>query len=128
MLRLSMIEIPVSIGELFDKITILEIKKKHIHCQNKLQNVITELNILNEKAKTFDITPIISHITELGSINQSLWNLENIIRSLHDQNSLNDEYINTSIQIRKLNDQRASIKHKINIIMNSKIIEEKEHI
>ena len=123
-----MIDIPVSIGELFDKITILEIKSKNIQCPTKRQNVVAELNYLNEKANILDTTSVSSLISDLAFINETLWNHENTIRKLQNQNLLNDEYIDTSIQIRNLNDQRAAIKHKINIIMNSKIIEEKEHM
>lgn len=120
-----MLEIPVSIGELFDKITILEIKQKYIQSKDKWKNVSRELEILTTKAKDVDTTLIQHLIQSLEIVNENLWNLENIIRRLQP---IDQEYIQTSVMIRQLNDKRASIKRQINIIMKSEIIEEKEHI
>jgi copper chaperone CopZ len=120
-----MIEIPVSIGELFDKIIILEIKIKNMNCEHKRKNVSRELEILKAKAKDID-TILIQHlINSLKKVNKNLWNLENVIRKLQ---LTDQEYTQTSVSIRQLNDERANIKRNINLIMKSEIIEEKEHL
>lgn len=125
MLRFLMIEIPVSIGELFDKIIILEIKIKNMNCEHKRKNVSRELEILKAKAKDID-TILIQHlINSLKKVNKNLWNLENVIRKLQ---LTDQEYTQTSVSIRQLNDERANIKRNINLIMKSEIIEEKEHL
>lgn len=119
-----MIEIPVGIGELFDKITILKIKQKYIKSEDKWKNVTKELEILTNKSKNIDTISIKHLIWSLETVNENLWNLENIIRRLHHTDH---EYTQTSVLIRRLNDERADIKRQINIIMKSDIIEEKEH-
>jgi predicted translin family RNA/ssDNA-binding protein len=119
-----MLEIPVSIGELFDKITILKIKQKYIQSEDKWKNVTKELKILTNKSKDIDTISIQHLIQSLETVNDNLWNLENIIRRLQHTDQ---EYAQTSVLIRQLNDERASIKRRINIIMKSEIIEEKEH-
>lgn len=120
-----MLEIPVSIGELFDKITILEIKQKNFKSEDKRTNVSKELNLLKVKAKDIEIENISRKIDELRSINETLWNSEILIRKL----SSNDpEYIVTSVHIRNMNDKRADVKRQINLITGSSIVEEKEHL
>ena len=76
-----MIEIPVSIGELFDKITILEIKKEKIQSTEKLVNVNKELSLLLQKSYQFNITGIQTEYDELKKINLTLWEVEDKIRT-----------------------------------------------
>lgn len=122
-----MVEIPVSIGELFDKITILEIKQKNITCKSKLKNVILELNSLNQISSSIDKTEINDLIEELKSVNSMLWNIENAIRKKEKEQEFDMEFIYLARSVYLNNDIRAEIKRKINLLTNSKIIEEKEH-
>lgn len=124
---LLMVEIPVSIGELFDKITILEIKQKNITCKSKLKNVILELNSLNQISSSIDKTEINDLIEELKSVNSMLWNIENAIRKKEKEQEFDMEFIYLARSVYLNNDIRAEIKRKINLLTNSKIIEEKEH-
>lgn len=117
-----MISIPVSIGELFDKITILEIKQENTKDPIKLQNIEKELFILCSFTSTFQIS---DQVTHLKTINQMLWNIEDEIRMKEKSNTFDDEFIRMARSIYKLNDKRAKIKREINIITNSEIIEEK---
>ena len=66
-------------------------------------------------------------IFELKSINEVLWNAENMIRRLISSEKLDEKFIEISLEIRKMNDRRGEIKKQINITMNSTIVEEKEY-
>lgn len=118
-----MLSIPVSVGELFDKITILEIKKEQTTDVQKLKNIQTELFNLTLISKSI----ILDHnlLNELKSINKSLWDTETNIRKKETKNQFDSEFIQLARSVYKLNDKRSEIKRKINIMTNSTIIEEK---
>jgi hypothetical protein len=122
-----MIEIPVSIGELFDKITILQIKKEKIKSVKKLENVNKELNLLLEKSNQFNIDEIRKEYNQLKKVNLILWKVENKIRKKEKQNCFDECFINLARTVYIENDKRAELKQKINKIMNSYLIEEKEY-
>lgn len=122
-----MVNIPVSIGELFDKITILEIKQKNITCKSKLKNVLLELNSLNKISSTIDKTEINDLIEELKTVNSTLWNIENKIRNKEKLKVFDSEFLEIARSVYKNNDVRAEIKRKINLLTNSTLMEEKEH-
>lgn len=122
--------IPISPGELFDKITILEIKYKQISDPHKLKNIKIELSLLKNIAKqksllNYKIKPL---ITKLRNVNKKIWNYEIKIRNLGNKNKFNQEFINTAKNIYKYNDLRGIIKKEINKLLNSYIIEEKSYI
>lgn len=123
-----MVNIPVSIGELFDKITILEIKQKNITCKSKLKNVLLELNSLNKISSTIDKTEINDLIEELKTVNSTLWNIENKIRNKEKLKVFDSEFLEIARSVYKNNDIRAEIKRKINLLTNSTLMEEKEHM
>ena len=123
-----MVNIPVSIGELFDKITILEIKQKNITCKSKLKNVLLELNSLNKISSTIDKTEINDLIEELKTVNSTLWNIENKIRNKEKLKVFDSEFLEIARSVYKNNDVRAEIKRKINLLTNSTLMEEKEHM
>lgn len=125
---LLMVNIPVSIGELFDKITILEIKQKNITCKSKLKNVLLELNSLNKISSTIDKTEINDLIEELKTVNSTLWNIENKIRNKEKLKVFDSEFLEIARSVYKNNDVRAEIKRKINLLTNSTLMEEKEHM
>lgn len=119
--------VPISIGELFDKITILEIKQKEIKDPKKLINVNNELKLLMDISKEINFSLIKPLIEELKIVNRSLWNIEEKKRN-HEVNKLFDQkFIDLSRSVYILNDKRARLKKEINVIANSEIIEEKSY-
>ena len=122
-----MIEIPVSIGELFDKITILQIKKEKIQSPEKLENVNNELGLLLQKVHQFNVDNIQTEYNELKKVNIILWNVEDKIRKKEKEKCFDESFINLARTVYIENDKRAELKQKINEIMNSNLIEEKEY-
>ena len=120
----TIINAPISIGELVDKITILEIKKNKL--QNlKLENVLKELSFLKgliEKHK-IDITDDL--FSQLKEINLSLWNIEDQIRVKEKNKEFDNNFIELARSVYFKNDKRAEIKKSINQLCNSEITEEK---
>ena len=126
--------IPVSTGELVDKITILEIKKRKIKQAEALKNVSTELQLLqdifnslaqnftkDENAKNDEIK------RDLEKINLQLWDIEDALRSHEAKQYFGPEFIRLARSVYSLNDQRAKLKRSINILCNSSLIEEKSY-
>lgn len=123
-----MIEIPVSIGEVIDKITILEIKKEKIQDDVKLKNINNELDILQSKINSIKITEEIFYLTDqLKKINYLLWEVEDRLRIFEEKNAFDNEFISDARLVYKLNDQRFFLKKKINILTQSSIVEEKSY-
>ena len=118
-----MIYIPISNGELIDKLTILEIKKEKIKDTNKLFNIEKEYNEL-KKINKFDID---HEYQELKNINLKLWNIEDKIRIKEKNNEFDNEFIELAREVYKTNDIRYSLKNKINNFTNSNLIEEKSY-
>ena len=126
---LNMIEIPVSHGELVDKLTILEIKLEMISEKSKINEIITEhkyLSSIFNKIKTEEET-VLSYYEELLAINKKLWNIEDSIRSLEKQKKFNSEFIELARKVYYTNDERFEIKSKINALFNSNIKEQKSY-
>jgi len=120
----------ISVGELFDKITILNIKTKKILDQQKLNNIFKELNTLNEQATKIDISDKISldhQVKQLQSINEELWDIENYKRECEANKDFGEIFIKLSRDVHFKNDIRAKIKKEINLLSNSMIVEEKEY-
>ncbi len=124
--NLSSIHVPISLGELIDKITILEIKKSHLF-DKKLKNVEKELELLKYIIEDKDLKIDISLVNQLKSVNNSLWDIEDRIRIKEFKEEFDEEFINLARSVYKENDKRASIKKEINLIYNSDIIEEKSY-
>ena len=119
-----MLKIPVSIGELADKITILSIKLKFLKGQRK-ENVKNEYDLLNDVLKGSSLVIEDDLMADLQTINQKLWNVEDEIRIKELNNDFNKDFITLARSIYKLNDKRSEIKKKINKKYNSIIFEEK---
>jgi hypothetical protein len=122
------IRIPVSIGELFDKISILEIKLEHISQPSKHINIHKEWSLLVAIAK--DVDPkfnLNKHFISLSKINAELWGIEDGKRECERTKSFDSRFIELARSVYIKNDERASIKRKINEFYNSSIIEEKSH-
>jgi len=101
--------VPVSIGELIDKITILQIKSKH----TDNEYIIKELNDLIKIAEDLQVYKQ-SYLNELMEVNQSLWYIEDEIRIKEKNQEFDDEFIELARSVYKQNDLRAVIKRKIN--------------
>ena len=120
------ISAPISLGELLDKITILEIKKTKI-CGNKLENIKKEYFLLNEILEEININLDNKLFLELKKVNKILWKLEDEIREKEILKVFDEEFINLARDIYKSNDLRSKIKREINILYYSGIIEEKSY-
>lgn len=116
-----MLQIPVSVGELIDKITILEIKLEKIKDEEKLINIRRELYELHS------LEPPIEEKSKLKEINHALWVTEDRLRELEKDLSFGDEFIKLARSVYKLNDERALVKKNINTFTNSHIVEEKSY-
>ena len=122
-------KIPISWGELFDKITILQIKLENITSKNALENVEQELkklqSILTQYClKTMETTQLEG---ELRQINQQLWDIEDQIRDKERNNSFDNEFIQLARSVYITNDERSRIKRKINDMFGSELVEEKSY-
>ena len=119
--------IPVSVGELIDKITILEIKQEKIQDTNKLANITNELLLLKSISHNVVQNKIEPLIVELKEINFLLWSIEEKKRFKEKKESFDQEFIELARSVYMYNDKRAEIKRQINLITNSDIIEEKSY-
>jgi phenylalanyl-tRNA synthetase alpha subunit len=121
--------IPISPGELLDKITILEIKSERIESEEKRTNVNRELEILN-KVWTNSV-PEDDTITglrnKLKSINEELWDIEDDIRDEERDKRFEQRFIELARAVYVTNDKRANAKKEINIYLKSEIVEEKSY-
>ena len=120
----SAILAPISLGELIDKITILEIKQIHM-AGTKLKNIDKELKILKYilHDKNLEIDTYL--INNLKEVNKNLWNIEDNIRMKERNQEFDKEFIQLARSVYKENDKRASIKKEINQKYNSELVEEK---
>ena len=120
------IEVSISVGDLFDKITILRIKQKKFTDHQKLDNVKNELSELENKI-TFDTANISNLISQLEDVNTVLWDIENGKRECEALQQFGDKFIGLARDVYIKNDERARLKKEINLATDSSIIEEKEH-
>ena len=127
--KLDKILAEISAGELIDKITILEIKKKRIKDVEKLKDVEKELLTLTDTFKKAipDRSKIQTLIDGLRAINLKLWDIENGKRLAEKNNDFGKKFIELARSVYKTNDERSKIKLEINIIFNSNIKEVKSY-
>ena len=127
--KLDKILAEISAGELFDKITILEIKKEKISNKEKLIDIEKELNSLNDTVKKFipDQINISKNINNLKEINLKLWDIEDGKRAAEKEKKFDDKFIELARNVYKLNDERAKIKLAINTTLGSNIKEVKSY-
>ena len=118
----------ISVGELLDKISIIEIKLKNIKDKDKLIHIKKEYKILSKIKKKFKIKKKINiYYNQLKKINTNLWNIENKIRKHEKLKKFNKNFIYLARKVYLTNDKRSHIKLKINKVMNSNIIEMKSY-
>jgi hypothetical protein len=119
-------KIEVSNGEIVDKLTIIEIKLKHIKDSDKLKNLQVEYEVLNKAVEQI-IDKNHPYYQELLTINQELWDIEDHIRDLERKKDFGDDFIQTARSVYFTNDRRSEVKRKINEMTGSKLIEEKSY-
>lgn len=121
-------KIKVSIGEIVDKLTILEIKKENIKDENKLVDIVKEYNylkdiVVNEIGFSLESDEYI----DLLNTNKKLWDIEDRIRNKEKRKSFDNEFIDLARSVYFTNDVRASQKKQINLKLNSEFIEHKSY-
>ena len=124
-------KIEVSTGEIFDKLSILEIKKRKIKDLDKLKNIQIEFDLLKQASLTF-LTLYDSGLSflyiGLQQVNFKLWEIEDSLRDLERENKYySREFSELARSVYFYNDKRSMIKNEINILTNSKIVEEKSY-
>ena len=117
---------PISLGELIDKITILQIKTKHLQ-GTALKNVKKELKALQTTLDKLQINIDTTLIQRLKEVNQDLWHIEDNIRDQERQKDFGEAFIELARAVYQQNDRRAAIKKEINTTFGSSFIEEKSY-
>ena len=122
--------VPISWGELFDKVAILQLKAENISSPEAQINIRRELSQLELIASTVpcnykEIEPLIK---ELYKVNEEIWHIENSLREKEYQNNFDEKFIENARLVYKNNDKRAALKRRINIHLKSEIFEEKSYI
>jgi len=123
-------KIEVSNGELFDKLTILEIKLSKITNKDKLDNLIIEWEYINSQVLSYYQiygTKLTSIVDKLDDLNNELWWVEDQIRLCEKQKIFDIEFVELARSVYKLNDERYDLKKQIDILTNSKFSEEKSY-
>ena len=124
-----MVKIEVSYGELFDKISILEIKKTKLKSEIDIKKVSFELNLLINalKKSNFEYKKITLLKNKLKKVNLKLWDIEDKIRDKERLNCFDKEFIELARKVYKTNDTRSKIKNEINIQLKSPVFEVKSY-
>jgi len=123
------IKVPVSPGEVLDKITILEIKSERMSDPEKVANVRVELALLQEtwNENIRDTSEIQKLHSMLKEINEALWEIEDDIRDKERAREFDDRFIELARAVYVTNDKRSHIKKELNLHLGSEIIEEKSY-
>tara|TARA_B100000287_G_scaffold428364_1_gene479631 strand:+ start:562 stop:939 length:378 start_codon:yes stop_codon:yes gene_type:complete len=123
------IEIPISCGELVDKLSILEIKKTEIKNEEKLKQVLNEFNALKEIYKKIFMNSkeIEKFYKDLLIVNKELWEIEDKLRKLEKEEKFDRIFIELARSVYITNDRRFSIKKAINEMFGSEIQEQKDY-
>lgn len=125
----TLLMVPISLGELYDKIVILEIKSANISDPEKLINVRSELKKLRDACPiaSENDAELLSLVERLREANKELWDLEDRIREKERDSDFGPEFVEIARLIYRTNDRRASAKKDINLKFGSAIIEEKSY-
>ena len=126
MQKIKNIQAPISLGELIDKITILQIKTQHLQ-DTALKHVITELNALECTLNNLNLSINPKLIEQLKEVNQILWDIEDDIREQERQQNFGDTFIQLARSVYKQHDRRSAIKKEINTTYGSAFTEEKSY-
>jgi Family of unknown function (DUF6165) len=123
------IRVPVSPGELLDKITILRIKSSRMRDASKLANVRTELEALEQlwNASPYAAVDVASDVGALLAVNERLWTIEDDIRDKERAQTFDADFVRLARAVYIENDERAAIKRRLNVRLGSSLIEEKSY-
>lgn len=126
---MSTILTPVSIGELIDKISILQIKAERIDDAAKLANVRTELDGLMPllDAQLQQAPALAGLLVELKEINERMWVIQDRLRELEAAQTFDDQFIQLARGVYQTNGQRVTVKNRINQLAGSALVEEKQY-
>jgi hypothetical protein len=125
-----LIRVPVSVGELLDKVSILRIKTHRIADPAKLANVRRELEALDREVASLDVDPdlVEGFLSELQAVNSDLWEIEDDIRACEARQDFGEEFIRLARAVYRRNDVRAKIKRRANEATGSELTEEKSYV
>lgn len=123
------IEVPLSFGEVLDKITILEIKSERIKDAQKISNVRLELDALNRiwELEIQDTSRIADLRVQLKAVNEELWDIEDDIRAQEAKQDFGPQFVSLARSVYFTNDRRAAIKKEVNLLLGSRFVEEKSY-
>jgi len=126
---MTQISAPVSVGELLDKMAILEIKSERIKDEAKLANVRKELAVLEQtwRESGLDREELAPMRAELKTINEALWEIEDFIRIKEAEGDFDEQFIELARSVYFTNDKRAAVKRRINEAVGSELVEEKSY-
>ena len=126
---MTVLHVPVSPGELLDKITILRIKSERMHDAAKLHNVRLELELLERTWATLGTATaqVATEERALKSVNEELWEIEDRIRDKEARQTFDRDFIELARSVYISNDERAAIKKRINAQLGSRLVEEKSY-
>ena len=123
------VNVPVSIGELIDKLTILAIKHRHAKTPESQANIKREVDLLMRQAEALKLP---DEVTELGEqlhiVNSELWDIEDCKRQHEREQRFDDEFISLARKVYFTNDERFTLKNEINLITDSEIREIKDYV
>jgi len=125
----STVSVEIAPGELIDKITILEIKMERMTDPEKLENVRLEWKVLAaSRDENLAPSPELDAITaKLKSVNEQLWEIEDDIRDLERNKDFGDKFVELARSVYITNDKRAAFKRDINMLLGSRLVEEKSY-
>lgn len=123
------LNVPVSVGEVVDKVTILEIKSNRISDEAKLRNIRAELDQLRPMVSggVFDSAEVTALFDGLRAVNGELWDIEDNIRAEEAAGRFGDRFVELARAVYFTNDRRAELKKKINLATGSDLVEEKSY-
>ena len=120
--------VPISVGELMDKITILEIKSERIKNPSQLENIVHELEALRAVGlRDIERAMLDKLSAELKRVNAKLWDVEDAIRDCEARCDFGEHFIELARTIYRLNDERSRLKKAINLASGSRFVEEKSY-
>jgi hypothetical protein len=124
------LKVEVSVGELLDKITILEIKSERITDAVKLANVNKELASLRQTWAESPLSQqdVSAQIAQLKQVNEALWDIEDSIRRQESHQQFGEEFVKLARAVYHENDVRAAVKKEINLMLGSGLVEEKSYV
>jgi hypothetical protein len=125
----KMISVPVSIGEMIDKLSILQVKKNKVKDENKLVFIKKEFELLynfsSEYLSNLETESIYHRLVE---VNSNLWDVEDKLRVMEKEQKFDDEFISLARKVYFTNDERFRLKNEINLITDSEIREIKDYV